>query len=64
MCLAAEHPSDEDLELYARERLEPSKSAGISFHLEFCAECRDRLALTVIYLLDLRQRLKEDEANG
>ena len=25
MCLAAEHPSDEDLELYARERLNPAK---------------------------------------
>jgi anti-sigma factor ChrR (cupin superfamily) len=53
MCLAAEHPSDEDLELYARERLQPGKAARMSFHLESCAECRDRLAHTMIYLLDL-----------
>jgi anti-sigma factor ChrR (cupin superfamily) len=63
MCLAAEHPSDEDLELYARERLERSKAARMSFHLESCAECRDRLAQSVIYRLDLRQHLKGDEAD-
>ena len=53
MWLAAEHPSDEDLELYARERLQPGKAARMSFHLESCAECRDRLAHTMIYLLAL-----------
>lgn len=60
MCLAAEHLSDEDLELYVRERLDASKAARMSFHLESCAECRDRLAQTVIYLLDLRQHMKKE----
>ena len=62
MCLAAEHPSDEDLELSPATVCKPGKAARTSFHLESCAECRDRLAYTVIYLLDLRQRMKADEA--
>jgi hypothetical protein len=62
MCLAAEHLSDEDLELYARERLEAGKAARMSFHLESCADCRDRLAQTMIFLHDLRQRMKKDQA--
>ncbi|HLH44090.1 MAG TPA: hypothetical protein VKV74_13975 [Bryobacteraceae bacterium] len=63
MCLAAEHLSDEDLELYARERVEAAKAARMSFHLESCAECRDRLARTMIFLHDLREQMKNDQAD-
>jgi hypothetical protein len=62
MCLAAEHLSDEDLELYARERLEAGKAARMSFHLESCGGCLDRLAQTMIFLHDLRLRMKKDQA--
>jgi hypothetical protein len=34
----------------------------MSFHLESCPECRDRLAQTMIFLHDLRQGIKRDQA--
>jgi anti-sigma factor ChrR (cupin superfamily) len=55
---STEHPSDDDIELYARDRLAPLPSARIATHLEQCQYCRDRLARAVILINDFRSGLR------
>lgn len=48
--LAEEHASEDELELFAMRRLEPSFSMPLADHLDDCALCRDRLARTMIII--------------
>ncbi len=42
--MASRHISDDDLELYAMDRLAADAAAPVEEHLLICAECRARLA--------------------
>ena len=53
------HSTDDDLELYALDRLAEAASALIEEHLLVCAECRGRLANWDQYLRAMRSAMRE-----
>jgi anti-sigma factor RsiW len=52
--MAAPHITDEDLELYALDRLAEAAAAPVEEHLLVCAECRDRLVEWDEYIRAMR----------
>lgn len=45
------HIHEDDLELYARDRLEPESIRSLELHLVECPNCRERLSECVAWKL-------------
>ncbi|HEY6343391.1 MAG TPA: hypothetical protein VIY49_17990 [Bryobacteraceae bacterium] len=57
--LAEGHALDDELEMFAMRRLEPSFSVRIADHLDDCAFCRGRLARAMVTVHDIRLALTD-----
>jgi hypothetical protein len=54
------HESDDQLELYALDRLYNSDLVRVENHLIVCEECRERLEQTAAFAFAVREALKQD----
>ena len=52
------HPTDDDLELYALDRLAEAAAAPVEEHLLVCAPCRERLAGWDEYVSAMRTAMR------
>ncbi len=59
-----EHPSDDRLERYSKNRLTEEEIAPLKEHLLICEKCRNRLVQTDLNLTAIREasKLRRDEA--
>jgi PilZ domain len=56
------HVSEQDLELYARGRLE--SPGEVEFHVESCASCRDKLCDVARFISDIATLSRQQEIHG
>lgn len=56
--MASRHISDDDLELYAMDRLTEAEAAPVEEHLLVCEGCRERLAEWDEYVRAMRAAME------